>query len=145
MRIAIPLALAVCALSSHAGAQELHDHHAMAHAATAAASDPKAAAYADATSKAMERMHAGMGRAPTNGDPRHDFLSQMIPHHQGAVDMAKAALLATDDPEIRNLAQSIIVEQQYEIDLMTRLLAAKNPSPPPQASNADIPQPKDTK
>ncbi len=140
MRIAIPLALAFVALASPSGAQEPHDRHAMAHAAPVLASNPKAAAYADATAKAMERMHAGMSGAPTNGDPRHDFLIQMIPHHQGAVDMAKAALLATDDPEIRNLAQSIIVEQQYEIDLMTRLLAAK-----PQAAKADMPQSKDRK
>ncbi|PZQ86937.1 MAG: DUF305 domain-containing protein [Leifsonia xyli] len=140
MRIAIPLALAFVATASPAGAQEPHDHHAMAHASPAQASNPNATAFADQTSKAMERMHAGMMQAPTNGDPRHDFLSQMIPHHQGAVDMAKAALLATDDPEIRNLAQSIIVEQQYEIDLMTRLLAAK-----PKAAKAEIPQPKDSK
>ena len=140
MRIAIPLALSLFALASPAGAEGLHDHSAMTHATPTGAQDPKAAAYADATAKAMDRMHAGMMQAPTNGDPRHDFLSQMIPHHQGAVDMAKAALLATDDPEIRNLAQSIIVEQQYEIDLMTRLLAAK-----PQAAKAEIPQPKDSK
>ena len=127
MRIAIPIAALVLALASPAGAEGEHDHRAIAHAAPAQAQDPKAAAFADATARAMERMHAGMGAAPTNGDPRHDFLSQMIPHHQGAVDMAKAALLATDDPEIRNLAQSIIVEQQYEIDLMTRLIAAKRP------------------
>jgi uncharacterized protein (DUF305 family) len=125
MRIAIPLALSLFALASPAGAEGLHDHSAMAHASPAQASNPKATAFADQTSKAMERMHAGMMRAPTNGDPRHNVLSQMIPHHQGAVDMAKAALLATDDPEIRNLAQSIIVEQTYEIDLMTRLLAEK--------------------
>ena len=140
MRIAIPLALALVALVSPAFADERHDHHAMAHATLAPASDPKAAVFADATAKTMERMHAGMSSAPTNGDPRHDFLSQMIPHHQGAVDMAKAALLATDDPEIRNLAQSIIVEQQYEIDLMKRLLAAK-----PQAATADVSQSKDPK
>lgn len=140
MRIAIPLALALATLALPAGADEPHDHHALAHAAPASTSDPRAAAYAEATAKVMESMHAGMSSAPTNGDPRHDFLSQMIPHHQGAVDMAKAALLATDDPEIRNLAQSIIVEQQYEIDLMTRLLAEK-----PQAAKADISQSKDPK
>jgi len=42
----------------------------------------------------------------------------MLPHHQGAVDMARAMLLYTDDPEIRNLALGIITEQQTEIRVM---------------------------
>lgn len=138
MRIAIPLAFALVALAPPAGAEGAHDRHAMAHETPAP--DPKATTYAASVAKAMERMHAGMTTAPTSGDPRRDFLSQMIPHHRGAVDMARAALLATDDPEIRNLAQSIIVEQQYEIDLMTRLLAAG-----PQAVKADVTQSKDPK
>jgi uncharacterized protein (DUF305 family) len=73
--------------------------------------------------QAMDRMHAAMAAAPRTGEPNRDFLAAMVPHHQGAVDMAKAVLLVTTDPRIRNLAQSIITEQQYEIDLMTRLLA----------------------
>ena len=42
----------------------------------------------------------------------------MIPHHQGAIDMARALLLTMKDPELRNLAQGIITEQQNEIRLM---------------------------
>jgi len=72
---------------------------------------------------AMERMHAAMAAAPRTGQPDRDFLAAMIPHHQGAIDMAKAVLLVTKDPRIRNLAQSIITEQQYEVELMQRLLA----------------------
>lgn len=37
-----------------------------------------------------------------NGNPDHDFVTMMMPHHQGAVDMAEAVLLSTQDPEIRN-------------------------------------------
>jgi uncharacterized protein (DUF305 family) len=73
--------------------------------------------------QAMDRMHAAMAAVPRTGRPDRDFLAAMVPHHQGAIDMAKAVLLVTTDPRIRNLAQSIITEQQYEIDLMTRLLA----------------------
>jgi uncharacterized protein (DUF305 family) len=73
--------------------------------------------------QAMHRMHAAMAAVPQTGQPDRDFLAAMVPHHQGAVDMAKAVLLVTTDARIRNLAQSIITEQQYEIDLMTRLLA----------------------
>ncbi len=81
--------------------------------------------------QAMNRMHAAMAEVPRTGQPDRDFLAAMLPHHQGAVDMAKAVLLVTTDPRIRNLAQSIITEQQYEIDLMTRLLAEmRDPSSP---------------
>src|SRR5215210_3467768 len=72
---------------------------------------------------AMDRMHAAMVTMPTTGQPDRDFLAAMIPHHQGAIDMAKAVLLVTQDPRVRNLAQSIITEQQYEIELMRTLLA----------------------
>jgi uncharacterized protein (DUF305 family) len=73
--------------------------------------------------QAMDRMHAGMTTAKPTGDTDRDFLAMMIPHHQGAIDMAKVVLLHTQDPRIRNLAQSIITEQQYEINLMNGLLS----------------------
>ena len=80
--------------------------------------------FAALMAQAMDRMHADMAGAAQTGDPDRDFLSMMIPHHQGAVDMAKIVLLHTTDPRVRNLAQSIITEQQYEIDLMRGLLAS---------------------
>lgn len=67
---------------------------------------------------AMAVMEAGMEKAPMNGMAEHDFVTMMIPHHQGAVDMAKAILLYSQDPEMRNLAQGIITEQQNEIRVM---------------------------
>ena len=45
-------------------------------------------------------------------------MNLMLPHHQGAVDMAKAELLHGSDPEMRRLAQEIITDQQSEIQLM---------------------------
>jgi uncharacterized protein (DUF305 family) len=72
---------------------------------------------------AMDRMMDGMHRAPANGEPGHDFVAMMIPHHQGAIDMARALLAHSDDPELRNLAQSIVVEQNTEIALMRAWLA----------------------
>lgn len=71
---------------------------------------------------AMERMDKGMAIRPT-GDPDRDFAAMMIPHHQGAIDMAKAELQYGRDPVLRRLAQGIIVEQQQEIELMRRELA----------------------
>lgn len=67
---------------------------------------------------AMVVMDQGMSRAPVNGQADHDFITMMMPHHQGAVDMAEAVLLYTKDPEIRNLALGIITEQQNEIRVM---------------------------
>ena len=67
---------------------------------------------------AMTVMDQGMSNAPMTGDPDHDFAAMMIPHHQGAVDMAKAELLYGKDPVLRRLAQEIIVTQEQEIDVM---------------------------
>lgn len=89
--------------------------------------------FATLMDQAMVRMHEDMMAAPASGNHDHDFLAMMIPHHQGAIDMAKIVLLRTQDPRIRNLAQSIITEQQYEIELMRSMLATgpagRSPSP----------------
>lgn len=71
---------------------------------------------------AMAVMDDGMRRAPMNGQQEHDFVTMMIPHHQGAVDMAKALLLTTRDPALRNMAQGIVAEQQIEIQLLQQWL-----------------------
>ncbi len=67
---------------------------------------------------AMAIMNDGMAQAPMTGDADHDFASMMVPHHQGAVDMAKAELLYGTDPVLRRLAQEIIVTQGQEIEVM---------------------------
>lgn len=97
--------------------------HAHGHAAAAGAPPPvfvasSARPFAALMGDAMAVMDDGMKRAPMNGMPEHDFITMMIPHHQGAIDMAKAVLLNTKDPELRNLAQGIITEQQNEIRVM---------------------------
>jgi uncharacterized protein (DUF305 family) len=73
---------------------------------------------------AMAVMEYGMAHAPMNGQAEHDFVTMMIPHHQGAIDMAKALLLTTQDQGLRNLAQEIIADQQIEIQLMQAWLKA---------------------
>ena len=69
-------------------------------------------------SEAMTAMDEGMHNAEYTGEPDHDFVTMMIPHHQGAIDMAKSLLLHGKDPQMRRLAQEIITEQQSEIELM---------------------------
>jgi uncharacterized protein (DUF305 family) len=71
--------------------------------------------------QAMDRIHADMAIAPS-GDPDRDFAAMMVPHHQGAVDMAKIELQFGKNPVLRRLAQGIIVEQLQEIEVMQREL-----------------------
>ncbi len=84
--------------------------------------------------QSMARMHADMAVAPS-GDPDRDFAAMMIPHHQGAIEMAKAELAYGRDPVLRRLAQGIIVEQAQEIEVMRRALAERPAvsATPPQA------------
>ncbi|MDP4022172.1 DUF305 domain-containing protein [Methylobacterium sp. NEAU 140] len=75
-----------------------------------------------------EAAHAQMMRGmavPYTGDPDVDFRIQMIPHHQGAIDMAQVALRHAQDPWTRQLAESVIVEQQREIAEMRAWLARR--------------------
>jgi uncharacterized protein (DUF305 family) len=66
----------------------------------------------------MTEMDRAMKAARMNGDVDHDFAVMMIPHHQGAIEMAKSELLFGKDPVMRRLAQEVLVDQQSEIDAM---------------------------
>jgi uncharacterized protein (DUF305 family) len=81
---------------------------------TAPANDP---AWADLNAS-MEKMHQAMATIRPSGQSDTDFVRLMLPHHQAAIDMAKAQLLHGSDPQMRRLAQEIITVQQSEIELM---------------------------
>jgi hypothetical protein len=83
--------------------------------------------YLAENAEAMRKMMSAMAVQPT-GDVDRDFVSMMSPHHQGAIDMAKAVLRNGHDEQIRRLAQEIIVTQQQEI--MAMRLAIGDPLPP---------------
>lgn len=127
--ISMFLGLAVSRADAQAMQTMHHDHDGAKTAAAAAALKPPV--FIASTAKpfpalmddAMAVMDDGMKRAPMNGHSEHDFIVMMMPHHQGAIDMARAMLLYTDDPEIRNLALGIITEQQNEILVMQAWLA----------------------
>jgi hypothetical protein len=80
---------------------------------------------------AMNKMMADMTVKPT-GDVDRDFVAMMVPHHQGAIDMAQAVLRYGHNEQLRRLAQEIVVTQQQEIAAMR--LAVDEPLPPSVAS-----------
>ena len=77
--------------------------------------------------EAMTLMDRDMKSAPMTGDPDHDFAAMMIPHHRGAVDMAKVELIYGKDPILRRLAQAIVVTQEQEIVVMNARLKQLSP------------------
>jgi len=107
-----------------------HDHHAMG-GGTPPSLLPVSTAHTfpELMANVDEVMHHGMANAKRSGNPDHDFASAMIPHHQGAVDMAKVELLYGSDPVLRRMAQEIIVSQQQEIAVMQRQIDAMTTTP----------------
>ena len=78
--------------------------------------------FPEAMHSAMVKMSKDMESAPMSGDPDRDFLAMMIPHHEGAVEMARLVLLHGRDPLVRKLAEEIIAAQQTEIVTMRQRL-----------------------
>jgi uncharacterized protein (DUF305 family) len=86
-------------------------------------------AYLAETASAMEEMMRNMHGRPT-GDIDRDFVQEMIPHHQGAVDMAKALMKAGHDERLKRLAQEIVITQEDEITVMRLLIADQQAAQP---------------
>jgi uncharacterized protein (DUF305 family) len=108
----------------------------MARTKAAANLNPAQTAYAEANA----RMHAGMGAAIA-ADADVAFMQGMIPHHQGAVDMANIVLKHGKDPETRALAETVIKAQEAEIKQMQAWLAkrgVKADAPDTPVSNAPV-------
>src|ERR1700687_3164325 len=70
----------------------------------------------------MNKMMADMTVKPT-GDVDRDFVEMMVPHHQGAVDMAQAELKYGHNEQLRRLAQEIVATQQQEITVMRNAMS----------------------
>ena len=103
-----------------------HSHHAPATQA------------AEATSRFKADMDIGMARMMQDmhgpgftGRPDADFLAMMIPHHEGAVDMARLVLIHGHDPLVRQIAEDIIASQTVEIAAMRGRLAVLRQGPNP--------------
>jgi hypothetical protein len=78
----------------------------------------------------MNKMMTDMTVKPT-GDIDRDFVEMMVPHHQGAVDMALAELKYGHNEQLRRLAQEIVVTQQQEISVMRLAIGDKLPPSAP--------------
>ncbi|MEH2525409.1 MULTISPECIES: CopM family metallochaperone [unclassified Bradyrhizobium] len=119
----LAIATVIAAIGTAAFAQHVHQ--------PSSATDPQAAqkvmedmapkdsdaastkAYTEAHTKMMQDMHQTY-----TGNADIDFMTGMIPHHQGAIDMAKVLLKYGKDAETRKLAEQIIADQEKEIALM---------------------------
>ncbi len=84
---------------------------------------PVDAKFTEAMDASMKKMDRNMASEKMTGDPDHDFVVMMIPHHQGAIDMAQVELKYGKDPQMRSLCQRIIVAQRQEIAQMNAWLA----------------------
>jgi uncharacterized protein (DUF305 family) len=135
-RAAMAMVPILAVLSTSAAA---HDPAVHQHQAAAPAEEAPFLAENDA---AMTRMMNDMAVRPT-GDANRDFVEMMIPHHQGAIDMAQTYLRYGSNEQLKRIAQEIIVDQQQEIAAMRLALGdplpASVPAPTQAAPQASAP------
>ena len=93
--------------------------------------------FIDETNAAMAKMMASMTIKPT-GNVDHDFVAMMIPHHQGAIDMAQAELRYGQNQQLLRISQEIVVEQLQEIAAM-RIAVGEKVSPYEAMLAASVP------
>lgn len=111
-RIATRIACCCIAMAATAAhAQQQMDHS--AHSAPASSTSPSTKAFQASDERMMKDM-----AAPYTGDADRDFVTHMIPHHQGAVAMAEVLLKYGKDPALRKMAQEIVAAQEKEISFM---------------------------
>ena len=106
--------------------------HGAHRAAGSGANAGEASSFEAAMNQGMGRMMNDMHGPGFTGKPDTDFLAMMIPHHEGAVEMARLVLIHGRDPMVRQLAEDIIASQTVEIAAMHGRMAVLRAGPNPQ-------------
>ncbi|MFL6304155.1 MAG: DUF305 domain-containing protein [Candidatus Sulfotelmatobacter sp.] len=126
MRLAKIIGLAVLVLIIGPTAIAQQPHHGMTQAEMQKMMDdmmpldsdtPSTKAFKEAQMKMMQAMHIRY-----SGNANVDFVRNMIPHHQGAIEMARVMLAHGNDPQLKAMAQKIITDQEREIGEMQEWL-----------------------
>jgi uncharacterized protein (DUF305 family) len=121
-RLLCPTALA-CALVVASAAPALAQATMSMPADSAKGGAPEAKAFQDANRQMMDKMPKEV-----TGDADRDFAANMLPHHQGAVDMAKIELQYGKDPTLRKMANDIIKSQNEEIATLQKWQGSHAPN-----------------
>jgi uncharacterized protein (DUF305 family) len=108
--------LTIIIIAAGPGAANAQTMPGMQHSPATTPNDRASQAYKDA----MDKMHMGMPE-PT-GEPDRDFVQGMIPHHQGAIDMAQVELKYGKNAQLKKLARDIVAAQRKEIAFMNAWL-----------------------
>ena len=107
-----------------------HSKHQGSHKATGG--EAKTSRFEADMDTGMARMMQDMHSPGYTGQPDSDFLAMMIPHHEGAVDMARLVLIHGRDPMVRQIAEEIIASQTVEIAAMRGRMAVLRAGPNPE-------------
>ncbi|GAB5099692.1 MULTISPECIES: DUF305 domain-containing protein [unclassified Caballeronia] len=120
------LALLISLCSATAMAQTAAPAHDSMHGMHMSEATPNAAGSSSTADfqAADKSMMSGMSDIQYSGDADRDFVAHMIPHHEGAVEMAKVELKYGKDAKLRKLAKDIVAAQEKEIRFMKQWLAA---------------------
>jgi uncharacterized protein (DUF305 family) len=125
-------AVMMAAATAPAGGQHEHGSETKQSDRGLHAAQPKGAEFDRLMQSAMAKMHDEMALANQSDDADRNFLAKMIPHHAGAVEMARLVLIYGKDPLVRQLAEEIIAGQQAEIQAMQSRLKLLQHGPDPE-------------
>jgi uncharacterized protein (DUF305 family) len=134
--VGVIAAAAYLAYPANSNSQSLADYISAICAKSFRSASAAEAPYLAENVSAMTKMMVDMGIRPS-GDVDTDFVAMMVPHHQGAIEMAQAELRYGRNEPLRRMAQEIIVTQLQEITAMR--LSLGQTLPPTVSSPDQIP------
>ncbi|WP_195263923.1 MULTISPECIES: DUF305 domain-containing protein [unclassified Clostridium] len=85
----------------------------------------------------FKNMMNAMNAAPNTGNVNLDFVLEMIPHHEGGINMAKAIVKFSSNPEVKKIAENIITSQEAQIPIMQELKAKFEKEKPSSKANSE--------